>query len=99
MQTKATPYVLGDQAKKTAPVLELANAKVLNIQLRRGETIPEHKADAEVVIVVRGGQVEFTAEGETALATPEAVLHLPPGEKHQLFAKEDSDLLVFQIKA
>lgn len=99
METKETPNVLKEKVKKSAPVLQLANAKVLNIQLRKGETIPEHNADAEVVIVVRRGRVEFTVEGRTMDATPENVLHLSPMEDHQLFAAEDSDLLVFQIKA
>ena len=77
----------------------MANAKVMNIQLRKGEAIPEHHADAEVVIVVRRGRVQFTSEGETLEATPENVLRLAPMENHQLLAAEDSDLLVFQINA
>ncbi|MGB6777277.1 AraC family ligand binding domain-containing protein [Planococcus citreus] len=99
METKKTPNVLGEKAKKSAAVLQTANAKVMNIQLRKGEAIPEHHADAEVVIVVRKGRVQFTSEGETVEATPENVLHLAPMEKHQLLAAEDSDLLVFQIEA
>jgi quercetin dioxygenase-like cupin family protein len=98
METKETPNVLEEKAKKSAAVLQTANAKVMNIQLRKGEAIPEHNADAEVVIVVRKGRVRFTSEGETVEATPENVLHLAPMENHQLLAEEDSDLLVFQIK-
>lgn len=99
METKETPNVLGEKAKKSAAVLKMANAKVMNIQLREGEAIPEHNADAEVVIVVRKGRVHFTSEGSTVEATPENVLHLAPMENHQLLAAEDSDLLIFQIKA
>ncbi|MBT2582741.1 cupin domain-containing protein [Planococcus sp. ISL-109] len=99
MEILKTPDVLSDKAKKSAPVLQLENAKVLNIQLRKGESIPEHHANAEVVIVVRRGRVEFTVEGETVVASPENVLHLAPLENHQLTAQEDSDLLVFQINA
>ncbi|MGM0896344.1 MAG: AraC family ligand binding domain-containing protein [Bacillota bacterium] len=99
METKETPNVLEETAKKSAAVLQTANAKVMNIQLRKGEAIPEHHADAEVVIVVRKGRVQFTSEGQTIEATPENVLHLAPMENHQLLATENSDLLVFQIKA
>ncbi|MDE4085477.1 AraC family ligand binding domain-containing protein [Planococcus maritimus] len=99
METKETLNVLEEKAKKTAAVLQVANAKVINIQLRKGEAIPEHNADAEVVIVVRKGRVQFTADGHTVEATPENVLHLAPMENHKLLAQEDSDLLVFQIKA
>lgn len=99
METKETPNVLEEKAKKSAAVLQTANAKVMNIQLRKGEAIPEHHADAEVVIVVRKGRVQFTSEGKTVEATPENLLHLDPMENHQLLATENSDLLVFQIKA
>lgn len=97
MEILQTPDVLSEKAKKSAPVLQLDNAKVMNIQLRKGESIPEHHAKAEVVIVVRRGRVEFTVQGEKAVASPENVLHLSPLENHQLTAQEDSDLLVFQI--
>ncbi|MEZ0481734.1 AraC family ligand binding domain-containing protein [Planococcus sp. SSTMD024] len=99
METKETPNVLEEKAKKSAAVLQTTNAKVINIQLRKGEAIPEHNVDAEVVIVVRKGRVQFTSQGETAEATPKNVLHLAPMEHHRLLAEEDSDLLVFQIKA
>lgn len=99
MEAKRTPNILEEQAKKSALVMQLANAKIMNIQLRKGEQIPQHNADAEVVIVVRRGRVEFTVEGETVHATSENILHLSPMENHHLMAVEDSDLLVFQIKA
>lgn len=97
MEKKETPYVLDGKAKESAAVLQTANAKVINIQLRKGEAIPEHNADAEVVIVVRKGRVQFTSDGKTVEATAENILHLAPMENHRLLAAEDSDLMVFQI--
>ena len=35
----------------------------MNIQLRAGEEVKEHHANANVLIVVRKGKVQFTVEG------------------------------------
>ena len=70
---------------------------LMNIQLRIGEEIKEHNADAHVLIVIRQGKVIFTVEGVEQVVTTNNVLHMNPLEKHALKAVEDSDIVVIKI--
>lgn len=97
MKVIDTPSYLEEMSKHTKSVLEFEKTNVLNIQLKAGESIPEHKSDADVLIVVRKGKVTFTVEGETAELTTGKLMLLEPGELHDLLAQEDTDLLAVQI--
>ncbi|AQQ54478.1 cupin domain-containing protein [Planococcus lenghuensis] len=97
MKVIETPSYLDELPKHTSTVLEFAKTNVLNIQLKAGESIPEHKSDADVLIVVRRGAVTFTVGGETVELTAGKLLLLEPGELHDLLAQEDTDLLAVQI--
>lgn len=92
-----TPYVLEEKAKHIQKVMKLDHVFLANIQLRKGESIPEHDSKKEVIIVVRRGAVLFTTEGIETIVTQDHVLHIAPEEMHDLRAIEDTDLLVFQI--
>ncbi len=92
-----TPYLLEEKEKNVSKVIQFDNNDVVNIQLRIGEEIKEHNADANVLIVIRRGKVIFTVEGVEQVVTTNNVLHMNPLEKHALKAVEDSDIVVIKI--
>lgn len=92
-----TLYKLEEKPKHIAKLLTLENVSVINIQLKAGETIPEHDSKREVMIIVRRGAVTFDVEGVEAIVTEENILHMEPLEMHGLRAIEDTDLIVLQI--
>jgi quercetin dioxygenase-like cupin family protein len=92
-----TPFLLEEKEKNVSKVIQFDNNDVVNIQLRIGEEIKEHNADANVLIVIRRGKVIFTVEGEEQVVTSNNVLHMNPLEKHALKAVEDSDIVVIKI--
>lgn len=97
MKLIPTPFNLTSQAKNIARVMSLENANIVNIQLKKGETIVEHDSSRDVVIVVRRGSVIFDVKGTETLITKDNVFYMKPFERHSLRAPEDTDLLVFQI--
>ncbi|SFM76323.1 cupin domain-containing protein [Psychrobacillus psychrodurans] len=57
----------------------------------------EHHANANVLIVVRKGKVQFTVDGAEHTVTTGNILQMKPLEKHALKALEDSDIVVTKI--
>ena len=92
-----TPNKLEEKAKHIAKLQSLGNANIINIQLKKGETIAEHDSSKDVIIVVRSGAVIFDVEGTETIVKPDNMLYMKPFEKHSLLATEDTDILVFQI--
>lgn len=90
-------YQLEEKAKHIERLLTLENVNVTNIQLKTGETIPEHHSKREVIIVVRRGAVLFNLEGGEVVVTQNNILHMTPLENHSLIAKEDTDIIVIQV--
>jgi len=97
MNLIGTPYVLAEKEKQITNVLKEESFDILNIQLRAGEEVKEHHANANVLIVVRKGKVQFTVEGAEHIVTTGNILHMKPLEKHALKALEDSDIVVTKI--
>lgn len=93
-----TASQLAEKNKHFSQIANADNAILMNIQLRKGEEVPEHDAAQEVFIIVRKGKVRFTVEGEPVEVTPENMLHMAPLEKHSLYALEDSDIIVIKVK-
>lgn len=89
---------LGEKSKHVQKVAAFERTNIVNMQLAAGEEIPAHDADADVLIVVISGRVEFTVEGETVEVYPDRLLRMLPKERHSLKAIEDSNFLVLQIK-
>lgn len=98
MELFEMPYQLESKNKHVQKVLNFEKTNVVNIQLGLGEEIPAHDADADVLIVVISGGVEFKVEGKVVEVSPNVMLRMTPKEKHSLKAVEDSNLLVVQIK-
>ncbi|MFC4409677.1 cupin domain-containing protein [Chungangia koreensis] len=99
MKKISTANHLGEKNKHVEKVLSLANADVVNIQLKAGEEIPEHDSKRDVVIVIRQGEVKFTVEGNEVHLREGDFLQLNPVEKHSLTAISEIDIVVFQIVA
>jgi len=97
MDLISTPYRLEEKPKHIAKLMTLENVSVVNIQLKKDETIVEHDSKREVIIIVRRGAVMFDVEGTEQLVTQDNVLHMSPLEKHSLRATEDTDLIVLQV--
>ena len=98
MEVISTPYILEEKNKKAGKVFGQDTFDILNIQLKAGESIPEHHADRHVVIIVKNGMVTFTVEGNAVELTNEQLLYMEPFENHSLVAKEDADIIVMKIK-
>lgn len=89
---------LQDKEKHTGKVAAGVGYDVLNIQLRASETVAEHSAPGEVLIVCRKGRVKFYVEGQVTELDANALLMLEPGEKHSLEAMEDCEMIVVRLK-
>lgn len=98
MELFNTPLKLWEKSKHIQKAGSFEKTNIVNIQLQQGEIIAEHAVDADVIIIVRSGEVTFTVEGEVVLVASETVLHMEPLEKHSLEAKQASDIMVIQVK-
>ena len=98
MELFEMPYQLDNKKKHVQKVAKFEKTNIVNMQLAAGEEIPEHDADADVLIVVNSGRVEFTVEGTVTEVSPGVMMRMTPKEKHSLKAVEDSNFLVIQIK-
>lgn len=92
------PDQLEHKKKHIQKVTKFEKTNIVNMQLAAGEGINEHDADADVLIIVKSGKLQFTVEGEDVQVSPEVMMHMVPKEKHSLIAVEDSNILVIQIK-
>lgn len=89
---------LDSKKKHVQKLLSFEKTNIVNIQLAAGEGIPAHDVDADVLIVVISGKVEFTVEEEVVEVSPDVMMRMTPKEKHSLMAIKDSNFLVIQIK-
>ncbi|HSJ36917.1 MAG TPA: cupin domain-containing protein [Planococcus sp. (in: firmicutes)] len=98
MELFEMPYQLDQKKKHVQKVANFEKTNIVNMQLAKGEEVPEHDADADVLIIVRSGKLQFTVEDEVVEMSPGVMMRMVPKEKHSLKAIEDSDILVIQIK-
>ncbi|GLC89638.1 cupin domain-containing protein [Lysinibacillus piscis] len=89
---------LQEKAKHAGKVTAGVGYDVMNIQLKAGESIAEHSASGEVLIVCRQGRVKFHVEGQETELDAQALLMLDPNEKHSLEAIEDCEIIVVRLK-
>ncbi len=98
MELFEIPGQLENKKKHVKKISSFEKTNIVNMQLAAGEEIPAHDADADVLIIVISGKVEFTVEGERVEVSPDVMLKMSPKEKHSLRAIEDSNFLVIQVK-
>ncbi|WP_342471709.1 cupin domain-containing protein [Metasolibacillus sp. FSL H7-0170] len=98
MQHIQVEQLLQDKVKHAGKVGAGTGYDVMNIQLRAGESVAEHSAPGEVLIVCRKGRVKFHVEGQETELDANALLMLEPSEKHSLEAVEDCEIIVVRLK-
>ncbi|URN94731.1 MAG: cupin domain-containing protein [Candidatus Pristimantibacillus lignocellulolyticus] len=89
---------LQHQEKFINPLTNFEKTKMVQIQLKKGIGIPEHHVDADVLIIVKKGKVEFEVAGERVELSPSSILYMEPKEQHSLLALEDVELLLLRIE-
>ena len=79
------------QAKK---LFSQHDKEIVQIKLKAGEVIKEHRSPKHVFIFVAQGEVEFTVNGEEVEVNQERILYMEPDELHALKAITDVSLYV-----
>lgn len=90
---------LQDKPKSIQKILEFDGAKVLNLQLKKGESVPQHDAPENVLVIVQKGRLLFDVDGTKSELTVDNFIYMEPFEKHSFEALEDCDALVVKINA
>ena len=74
------------------------NLQITHLQIKKGEEVPSHKSDKNVVVVIYKGKVNFTGENGKEIIVPVDIITMDPDEMHALEAIEDSDLMVIKAR-
>lgn len=74
------------------------NLQITHLQIKKGEEVPSHKSDKNVVVVIYKGKVNFTGENGKGIIVPGDIITMDPDEMHALEALEDSDLMVIKAR-
>lgn len=72
--------------------------QVTHLQIKKGEEVPSHKSDKNVVVVIYKGKVDFSGENGSETILPGDIIVMEPEEMHALTAIEDSDLMVIKAR-
>lgn len=78
-------------------VLSIPGVRVQRLSLAAGGRLPEHATPRRALVQVLAGSCDFTAGEDTWLLAPGDWVHLPPGLRHAVNAREAVVLLVTQI--
>ena len=74
------------------------NLQITHLQIKKGEEVPSHKSDKNVVVVIYKGKVDFKGENGSETIVPGDIITMDPNEMHSLEAIEDSDLMVIKAR-
>ena len=70
-------------------------ARAIALDLRAGESLPEHEVHERAWVVVVDGEVEITsAGGERVGGASGLLVELAPSERHEVVARSDARLLL-----
>lgn len=72
--------------------------QITHLQIKKGEEIPSHKSDKNVVVVIYKGKVDFVGENGNEIIVPSDIITMEANELHALKAIDDSDLMVIKAK-
>lgn len=70
--------------------------QITHLQIKKGDEVPNHKSDKNVIVVIYNGKVNFTGENGSEIIMPGDIINMQPNELHALSAIEDSDLMVIK---
>lgn len=79
-------------------LIDEENLQVTHLQIKKGEEVPSHKSDQNVIVVIYKGKVNFTGENGKEIIAPGDIITMDPNEMHALEALEDSDLMVIKAR-
>jgi quercetin dioxygenase-like cupin family protein len=71
---------------------------VIRLIIPSGGAVPEHSADADVIVVVTKGHGIFTLRSEEKAIVSGDIIEMKPNEPHAILAQENLELLVIQMK-
>ena len=72
--------------------------KVIRLALKAGASVPEHSANAHVVVIPVKGQGTFTLGKESQAISAGKVLEMEPNVMHAVQAETDLEIMVIQIR-
>ena len=79
-------------------LVESQNLTVTHLALDKGQVVPQHFVDANVVVVPVKGKVEFYKEdGSFQVIQAGMIVTMNPNEKHSLKALEKADIMVIKM--
>jgi hypothetical protein len=72
-----------------------SEARAIALDLRAGESLPEHEVHERAWVLVVAGEVEVTsAAGESVSGGSGLLLEFAPSERHEVVARSDARLLL-----
>lgn len=98
MRVIETSHDIGDSKKHAIRLFNQDSYDVVQVNMKKGETLTDHHAPEEVLIVVRTGEVVFTFGDEKVNVTNKTILQMDPYEEHGVEALEETDFLIIKIK-
>jgi quercetin dioxygenase-like cupin family protein len=63
--------------------------KIMNVSLKKGETLPKHKATSDAFVIVKYGQGKIVFENRDVLLQHDSTQLIPANETHYLEVTED----------
>lgn len=79
-------------------LLDEEKLQITHLQIKKGEEIPSHKSDKNVMVVIYKGKVDFVGENGNEIIVPGDIISMEANEMHALKAINDSDLMVIKAK-
>ena len=79
-------------------LLDEDKLQITHLQIKKGEEIPSHKSDKNVVVVIYKGKVDFVWENGNDIIVPGDIITMEANELHALKAIDESDLMVIKAK-
>lgn len=79
-------------------LIDRESLKVIRVNLAKGETLPEHTANADIVVAVVKGWGVFTVQGVAKAIAPGDVLDMLPNIPHAVKAQQGLEIIVTQMQ-
>ncbi len=88
------PRVPSEGAQKPRVLFSSPECRLIALDLKSGEELPDHHVRERAVVQVVSGRVTIEALGETAECDLGTVVTFDPGERHAIRGVEDARLLL-----
>jgi len=88
------PRIPSAGAQKPRVLFSSPECRLIALDVRAGEELPEHHVRERAVVQVISGRVAIDASGETAECDPGTLVTFDPGERHAVRGLDDARLLL-----